>query len=415
MTIDKKKLDACVHCGLCLPACPTYDVTGDELESPRGRIVLIRALAENRLDDVEVAGRHIDLCLGCRACETACPSGVKYGLILEQGRDVLEKRRRRPFAARLMNTLFLRHGLGTAAGTTTMMRALWLARRTGLLGLGAKFGGRLAVLARIAPDPRWRPWSRTVSRMIPATGKQRGIVTLLPGCVMDQGFADVHAASAELLRRAGFHLHVPRGPVCCGALLAHTGDADGAREVLGRLETKLGAVATDAVIVNAAGCGSHLKEAQWQLAGKTFDLLEFLDLQGLGFVPAPIAPRFGRPSGERLRVAYQDACHLRHGQRITEAPRRLLAMIPDVDIVPLAEADRCCGSAGTYNVEEPAMADEQLVRKLAAIRAAAPHVVATANPGCHLQIASGLRATGLDIPVVHVATLLAAAMDAAAP
>jgi glycolate oxidase iron-sulfur subunit len=405
--IDKKKLDACVHCGLCLTACPTYDVTGNELDSPRGRIAIVRGLAEGKIADVAVATEHLDLCLGCRACEPACPSGVRYGAILEEGREELGKRVERSSGTRLANSLILRHGLGSRFGTKTLMRLLWLARCTGMLGFAAKRGGRMAVVARIAPHPTWRPWSAKVSRVLPATGARRGAVALVPGCVMDHAFGDVHEASARLLRRAGFDVHVPRGPLCCGALSAHVGDADGARASLDRLAKALAPHPVDAVIVNAAGCGSHLKEADWPLAATTFDLLEWLDRRGLQFDPSPIAAKFGKPSGARLVVAYQDACHLRHGQRVVDTPRRLLAKLPDVDLVPLADPERCCGSAGVYNVAQPEMADVMLRAKIEAITASKCDVLATANPGCHLQIASGLAAAGATARVEHVATLLA--------
>jgi glycolate oxidase iron-sulfur subunit len=408
--IDAKKLDACVHCGLCLPACPTYDATGNELDSPRGRIAIVRGLADGTIADVAVAAQHLDFCLGCRACEPACPSGVKYGRILEEGREELSRVRPRSKRADLAEKWLLRRGLGTTFGAATLMRLVWLARRTGVLGMLAKRSDAAGIAARIAPDPAWRPWSRTVPRLLPATGTRRGAVAVVPGCVMDQGFAGVHAASAALLRRAGFDVHVPRGPLCCGALTAHVGDAAGARASLGRLAAALAPFPVDAVIVNAAGCGSHLKEADWRLAGTTYDLTEWLDRRGLGFEPAPVTSRFGGAKGEPLRIAYQDACHLRHGQRIAGAPRRLLAKLRDAEIVPLGDADRCCGSAGVYNVTQPEMAAELLRAKVAAIRAARPHVLATANPGCHLQIEAGLRDAGLPVRVEHVATILAASM-----
>jgi glycolate oxidase iron-sulfur subunit len=408
--IDPKKLDACVHCGLCLSACPTYDATGNELDSPRGRIALVRGLAEGRIADVDVAVEHLDRCIGCRACEPACPSGVRYGAILEEGREVLATLHERPRAARFAQTWLVRRGLGTRFGASTLMRLLWIARRTGILAAAARREGPIGVVARIAPESRWRPWSHTVERLLPATGTRRGAVALVPGCVMDQGFAGVHAASAALLRRAGFDVHVPSGPLCCGALSAHLGDAAGARATLDRLAAALAPFPVDAVIVNAAGCGSHLKEADWRLARTTFDLLEWLDRRGLQFAPRPIAARMGDGRSDRLRVAYQDPCHLRHGQKIAQAPRKLLASLPDVDLVALGDADRCCGSAGVYNVTQPEMAGELLRLKIDAIRAARPHVLATANPGCHLQLASGLRAAGISVRVEHVATLLAASL-----
>src|SRR6185295_3901028 len=264
----------------------------------------------------------------------------RYGAILEEGREELTKRGVGGGASSLARRL-----AGPFSATWTM-RALWLARRTGLLRVFAGRGRREAVMARVAPDPTWRPWSARVSRVLPATGARRGAVAILPGCVMDFGFGDVHEASAKLLRRAGFDVHVPRGPLCCGALSAHVGDAATAKTSLARLAKALAGDPIDAVIVNAAGCGSHLKEADWPLAKTTFDLLEWLDKRGLEFELAPVAAKFGKSAGARLVVAYQDACHLRHGQRIADAPRRLLAKLPDVDLVPLADPDRCCGSAG---------------------------------------------------------------------
>jgi glycolate oxidase iron-sulfur subunit len=410
--IDRKLLDACVHCGLCLPACPTYDATGNELDSPRGRITLVRGLAEGTIADISVATQHLDFCVGCRACETACPSGVRYGAILEAGREHLAAKVERPRAARLAQEWLIRRGLGTTFGALTLMRLLWIARRTGLLSWARRRGGRMAEVARIAPDPRWRPWSRTVPSMLPATGPRRGAVALVPGCVMDQGFAKVHADCAAVLNRAGFDVHVPRGPLCCGALSSHLGDAAGAAQSLARLAKALSPFPVDAVVVNAAGCGSRLKEADWPLAKTTFDVLEWLDRRGLGFVPRPIAAKF-REGATRLTVAYQDPCHLRHAQAVAAAPRRLLASIPDVSLVPLADPDRCCGSAGVYNVTHPEMAVDLLHRKVLSIVDARPDVLATANPGCHLQIASGLASEKAAVRVEHVATLIAASMPRA--
>lgn len=410
---DRADLDACVHCGMCLPACPTYEQTGNEVHSPRGRIVIVRALAEGRLADVSVAAETLDACLGCRACETACPSGVRYGRILESGRERLAELAPPSRAARFARTWLVRRGLGSPRGAALLMRLLWLARRTGLLRLASRGKGVAAILARIAPDPRWRPWSRTVPKLLPAQGTRRGAVALVPGCVMDQGFADVQAASAALLRRAGFDVHVPRGPLCCGALAAHVGDAASADASLETLAAALAPFPVDAVIVNAAGCGSRMKEADWRLARTTFDLLEWLDRRGLAFTPGPVARKLGAADGERLRVAYQDACHLRHAQGVHAAPRRLLAQIPDVDLVPLEDADRCCGSAGVYNLLQPERADDLLHRKVGAVAAARVDLLVTANPGCHLQIASGLRAQGSPVSVLHAASLLAASIPRA--
>ncbi len=398
--IDRDALDACVHCGLCLPACPTYAVTGNEADSPRGRITLVRALSDARADGDDsddgvraVAERHLDLCLGCRACETACPSGVRYGSILESARVTLG------------GSSVLARLLARPWGARAVARGAWIARRLGVLRIARAGSGRLGVAARVAPRTTWRAWSRTVPPTLAATAPRRGSVVLLPGCVMDHGFGDVHAASTALLRAAGFDVHVPRGPLCCGALAAHAGDAQTSRDAVERLAAALPASGFDALVVDAAGCGAHLKEARWAHAARTFDVLEFLDRHGLAAPLGPIAQQFGRPAGERLRVAYADPCHLLHAQRIAEAPRRLCRALPDVNLVPLPGADRCCGSAGVYNLLHPAMAGELLRRKVADVRGVAPHVLATANPGCQLQLASAL-----EIPVVHVATLLAAGL-----
>lgn len=395
---------ACVHCGLCLPACPTYDATGSELDSPRGRIDLVKGLVEGALTERAVAAAHLDRCLGCRACETACPSGVRYGSILERGREMAGGQAAP--AARVLSAM------ASPGRTVSMMRLTWLARRTGGLAVARAVGGSLRAFARIAPDPSWTPWSRTVPETIAASAPRRGAVTLLPGCVMDQGFGAVHAAAVRLLGAAGFDVKVPRGPLCCGALHAHVGDRTTADDLSAKLAAAL--PDADALIVDAAGCGSHLKEcggAMERWRGRTFDVLEFLDAQGLRAPLPSAAPAFG-VTGRRLRVAYQDPCHLRHGQRVIDAPRRLLRAVPDADLVEIGEPDRCCGSAGVYNVSQPELAEIQLRRKVDLVRAAAPDVLATANPGCALQLAAGLRDAGLAVPVRHVVEVLAAGAGA---
>lgn len=391
-------LDACVHCGLCLPACPTYDLNGDELDAPRGRLVLMSALAAGTLEDPDVARRHLGACLGCRACETACPSGVAYGSLLQEARTHLARGR----PAGWLRHLLLDRGLASPAGALWLLRAAWLARRTGVLSLARRLPGRAGAAARVAPDASWTPFSRSVPGKLAAEGPRRGTVALLPGCVMDQGFSDVQRDTVRVLRAAGFDVLVPRGPACCGALQAHVGEERSARATLGRLATALdGLGAFDALVVNAAGCGSHMKETDWAHRARVFDATEWLDRHGLGFTPVE------RPA---RRVLYDDPCHLLHGQRIREAPRRLLAALPGVELVEAPGPHRCCGSAGVHNIEDPDTADELLHNKVHALLAVAPDVVATANPGCHLQIAAGLRAAGSRVPVRHVLSFVAEAI-----
>jgi glycolate oxidase iron-sulfur subunit len=401
---DRSRLtDACVHCGLCLPACPTYDLTGNELDSPRGRIDLIRGLASGDVSDTAVVARHLDRCLGCRACETACPSGVRYGAILEEGRAAV--RGSAPTATAADPLL---SALASPAATTRLMRTTWLARRLGLVQIARRLPpgpgplGTAARLARLAPDASFTPWSRTVPRLLAATGERRGALALLPGCVMDHGFRSVHDAATRLLRAAGFDVHVPAGPLCCGALHAHVGDRATASTLADRLAAAV-PPECDALLVDAAGCGSHLKETPGPWRTRTFDVIEWLDRHGA--LPSAASPPPAR-SRPRIRVAYQDPCHLRHGQGIHAAPRRLLAATPGIELIELGEPDRCCGSAGVYNVTQPEIAESLLARKIELIRAARPDVLVSANPGCMLQLVSGLRDAGMNIPVRHVLEVL---------
>ncbi|MCE9635992.1 MAG: (Fe-S)-binding protein [Planctomycetes bacterium] len=410
-TDRRSALDACVHCGLCLPACPTYGVSGSELDSPRGRIDLVRGLLDGSLSDPTVAAAHLDRCLGCRACETACPSGVRYGDILEAGRAHLLPSHP---PGRLTSAVLATFASPTA--TLWAMRGAAIARGVGLTRIASALPGAIGAAARVAPRSDWTPWSWTVGPFLPAVAPRRGAVALLPGCVMDQAFPRVHAASAALLQAAGFDVHVPRGPICCGALHAHIGDTEAAATCATRLGDAF-PPAVDALIVDAAGCGSHLKQAcgPWEACpGRVADVLEWLDRHGLRAEPRSIAAAFGVAPPAPVRVVYADPCHLVHGQGIRDAPRRLLSLIPGVELVPLRDADRCCGSAGVYNIAQPDLAAELLHRKVECLHEASPDVVATANPGCHLQIAAGLHSAHnatpqsvKPIPVRHVVELLA--------
>jgi glycolate oxidase iron-sulfur subunit len=398
---DPALLGACVHCGLCLNACPTYLELGTEADSPRGRIHLIRALEDGTLGlDAEVV-RHLDLCLGCRACESACPSGVRYGRIIEDARVHLQRQAPRGWPARLRQQLVL-----ATFPHRRRVRALLalgnLARRLRLWPLIAR---RLdgAELLPSAPGG-----AMPSGPFFPAHGRERMRVGLLTGCVAGEVFGHVNAAAVRALTRSGVAVVVPPAQGCCGALHLHSGERDAARGLARRVVDAFPSQ-LEAIVVTAAGCGSTLREygelladdaaygerAQ-RFAGRVRDVTEVLD--AVGAAPADVGPR--------RRVTYHDACHLAHAQGVREAPRRLLARVPNLELVELPEADVCCGSAGSYNLTEPAMARRLRERKVDHILATGAEIVAVANPGCALQIAAGLKARGSSVRVVHPVELL---------
>lgn len=404
----KELLSRCVHCGFCLPTCPTYGVLGVEMDSPRGRIRLMQNVWEGRIaaasDDLE---RHISACLDCRACETACPSGVEYGKLVEATRSQIERVRRRSPMARIVRALAFRALIPQPAILALFARSSVISRRLGVARVLRLFGmRRMADLLALVPE---RASSQALPAVFPAIGARRGRVALFEGCVMRAAFADTNAATARVLARNGIEVVVPREQTCCGALHAHAGDRTDARELAKRNIASLESLDVDAFIVNAAGCGAHLKEYGWLLkddpqwharaerfASRVRDATEHLAAVGL----------VARPGALRARAAYDDPCHLLHGQKIKDQPRALLDAIPGLELVPLVEADWCCGSAGTYNVTQPDLSRQLLERKVGHILRSGANMIVTANPGCHMQIAAGLRAAGSDIDVLHVMDVL---------
>lgn len=411
-TLDERT-KKCIRCGFCLDACPTFRLTGQETRSPRGRIYLVRSWRESVIpfnDDVVEA---LDSCLGCRACETACPSGVEYGAILEMARAHIEDRRLRPPAQSLARAQFL--AMLTSPGR--LAASLHAAGLMGRLTRG-RMPGFAARLLTGAPDasvalPRVEGRIRvhTLPERSPAVGAERYVVGILAGCVMRVLFGETNAATARVLQANGCTVLAPRSAGCCGALHLHCGFASDARERMRRLidafEPLLDSM--DALIVNSAGCGSTLKEygelladdpayaaRARRLAAKVRDVSEWLDSIGL-------TPPTGRIEAT---VAYHDACHLAHGQRVRTQPRSLLAAIPGVQLVELEESDTCCGSAGIYNITQPEMAGRLLDRKIAHVRASGARIIATGNPGCLAWIQQGARQAGLDLRICHPVELL---------
>jgi glycolate oxidase iron-sulfur subunit len=399
--VHARSLD-CIHCGLCLPDCPTYRETGSELSSPRGRVYLMRGAAEGRIPLAGTLAEEAYLCLGCRACETACPSGVQFESMLELTRTEVEAARLRGGWARRLERWGLR-GLLPHRGRMRLAVDLLAAAqhlrldRLPLLPRGLR--EPLALLPAIPPRRDRRPPPESVA----AQGERRGRVGFFVGCVMPELFAEVNAATLRVLARNGFEVVVPRGQGCCGALHAHAGDADYAAALARRNLAAFAEAGVDAIVVNSAGCSAAMREAdRWlpgegeAFAGSVRDVAEFLAAEGLH-------PPRGRLD---VRVCYDDPCHLLHGQRIEAAPRRLLAQIPGLSLEAHDDPGSCCGAAGIYNLTHRAMSQAVLDRKLRALAAADPDLIATGNPGCLIQIRAGAARMGLRARVVHPIQLL---------
>jgi glycolate oxidase iron-sulfur subunit len=382
-------LATCVHCGLCLDACPTFRVTGLETESPRGRIYLLTQWKRGTLPFEEEQVRHIDLCLGCRTCEAVCPSGVPYGRIIEAGRAEVE-RLRRPSAKRIVSRVALRQLLAHprrlhAFGLAT--RAAQAVKVTSLLRSGRQ-------LPRLSSQFKSPP-----GNLAPAIGERRHRVAFLVGCVMPILYPQSHHAAVKLLQLAGCEVWFPPGERCCGALFAHNGDLESAERLRDENTRTYLAGDFDALVVDSAGCGAHLKDFYPELKGRVKDITEWLAEVGL---PAP-------KKDVKLRVAYQDACHLAHAQRIRKQPRDLIRSVPGVELVEMRHPEICCGAAGLYSTLEPAMSNRILHEKLDDLATTRADVVVSANPGCHMQLEAGLRARGEKMRVMHVTELLASA------
>jgi glycolate oxidase iron-sulfur subunit len=406
--LDDEKARACIHCGLCLGACPTYLETGNENDSPRGRIYLMRAFQEAQLGIETGAVRHIDLCLGCRACETACPSGVAYGALLEETRDHIEKNFRRGWL-----DLWLRKGMieQLFPFPRRMKLALGFASLARWLRLPALLPARAREMLSLLPE---QCQSMAIPEFTPAqNGEQRGRAGLVTGCVMSVMFGQTHAATLKLLARAGWNVVAPPNQACCGALYAHSGNLAKARQTARLNIGTFEAAGVDIIVINAAGCGSTLKEygqllegdSAWaeracRFSAKVLDLSEVLSPEMFDHAPPC-----------REKVTFHDACHLAHAQRISTPPRELVKRVARDLFVELFEADLCCGSAGSYNLTEPEMAGRLQQRKVDNVQRAGADIVVTTNPGCILQIQAGLKKRGMDkVKVLHLAEFLAGAL-----
>lgn len=401
--------ELCVHCGFCLQACPTYLALDDENDSPRGRIVLMKAIVSGAIavTDADVH-RHLDQCLGCRACESACPSGVPYGHLLETTRERLTSAHPLPFVARMVLLVFAHPVM-----MRTAMLGARLVRATGLPSLLARLPGRAgAAMAMLASTRRPAPPAGARRR----GDGSRGTVATLDGCVMEGLFADTNRATERVLAVNDYEVVRAPGQQCCGALHVHAGDAEAARTLARANIAAFERTGAALIAVNSAGCGAMLKEyghllrddPAWRdraraIAERVRDVSELLAAAG----PRAAGPLAGAP-----RLTYDAPCHLLHGQRIAEAPLRALRAIEGVELVPLADADQCCGSAGLYSLVEPALSQRVLSPKLAHIAATGATVVATGNPGCLMHIGAGLMRSGATAVARHPVELLDAAYAA---
>jgi len=410
----------CVHCGFCLPACPTYALWGKEADSPRGRIYLMRLGLEGRAPLDEAFTRHIDTCLGCMACVTACPSGVQYDQLIAATRPQIERHASRPLGDRLFRRLIF--SLFPYPGRLKVMALkLWVYQRTGLQrlirasGLLGLLPKRLQALEAVTPPVTLASIFSSLPERIPAHGERRRTVALLLGCVQRTFFPEVNAATARVLAAEGCDVIIPQPQGCCGALMVHSGLEDDAMEMAKRFIDTFDGLDVDTIVINAAGCGSTLKEyghllrdepayaaKATALAMKCRDISEVLaDL-------SPRAPRHPIP----LTVAYHDACHLQHAQGVSAQPRRVLASIPELDVRDIPQGELCCGSAGIYNLVEPEAAQDLGARKVGHVLSTGAEAVVSSNPGCLLQLQSSLAKTepGRSMPMFHLVELVDASI-----
>ena len=429
-------IDTCVHCGFCLPTCPTYLLWGEEMDSPRGRVYLMKAGVEGRAEMASSFVQHFDRCLGCVACVTACPSGVQYGPLIEKTRAQIERRYERPFPDRLFRSalmalvpypqrmriallpLALLGGLARAIGrallTPRKEESEAAAPRRPQPSGDASFMSRVGAVLALSPPVSLLSMFRGIPERTPAVGAERLKVAVLTGCVQRLSFADVNKATVNVLAAEGCSVAAPGAQGCCGALPLHAGHIDQARRLARHNIEVFEGAGVDRIVVNAAGCGSAMKEykdllaadAEWAPRAHAFsarvrDVSELL-------------VELGEPRAQRqpinARVVYHDACHLAHGQGVRTQPRALLQAIPGVELVTPAESEICCGSAGIYNLVQPEPAAQLGARKARNIAALEPDMIATANPGCTLQISAAARILGYKWPVFHPIQLLDASI-----
>ncbi len=417
----KNKLAQCIHCGLCLQACPTYAVFGTEMDAPRGRIALMRAASDGRLTPEQFNDAfttHINLCLACRACETACPSGVQYGALLDGAHKTIVANHAPGAVENFVRWLGLREMMPHVERMKFVARLMWLYEKSGVQKLVRAINflpKPLKAMEAILPpiEPRYRDYRAPA----PAIGEKRGTVAFFIGCIQEAFLSSVNEATIRVLQRNGYEVHFPAGQTCCGAAQLHVGEYDLVRQLAKQNIDAFLAREYDAILSNAGGCGATLRteyahlfhdDSAYAAKAKKFsaqvqDVNEF------------IAAHYTNPpkGNVPVRVTYSDSCHLRHVQKVVKQPRDLIKSIPGVQLVELKLPDRCCGSAGVYNIVNASVADDVLAAKMADIATTGAQMIVASNIGCHMQLIAGARQAQLNVPVVHVMQLLDMAYQAA--
>ena len=415
---EKKYLNDCVHCGFCLPACPTYVLWGEEMDSPRGRIYMMRKTVDGEAPVDAQFRTHMDNCLGCMACMTACPSGVQYNKLIEPTRAQIEQTLPRGFSERLFRGLIFAT-FPHPGRLRILALPLLVYQRSGLRWLVRKIGltkhlpKRLAAMEALLPEVPSGVFNRQPVIVSPA-GTPRRRIGMLSGCVQRVFFPQVNEATARVLAAEGCEVAIPRGQQCCGALMLHSGLEDDAVALAKKMIATFEQANVDTVVINSAGCGSTMKEyghllhddPAWAARAAAFSA----KCRDISEILSELEPRAKR-NPLKLRVAYHDACHLQHAQGIREQPRRLLAGIPQLEVAEIPEASLCCGSAGVFNLLQPDTAAQLGARKVDNLLSTGAEAVASANPGCLLQLMNGLRTRGLKtMPAFHMVELLDASM-----
>mgnify|MGYP001358582328 CR=1 FL=1 len=399
---EKRFLQECIHCGLCLPTCPTYISNGKEMDSPRGRLYLINSVLNGKASIDNIFEKHIKSCLVCRACETACPSGVEFGHLMETTRAALNNAKNPSIVQRLLLKIVIpSHSFLTIIFfLTRFIQRIHLDKLLHVPPFKFLTSSKLKELQQSLPSIPKNRFGNSKSQYYQATDKCKGTVALFTGCIMDHLFPHVHSATVRILNWNGYNVIIPSNQTCCGALHTHTGDNSSANKLAKKNNEILLNNEFDYIAINSAGCGSHLKSYikynNSGLASKIMDISELLTLATLKSPKScPIGP-----------VAYDEPCHLLHGQGISSEPKSILNSIPDINLINLKNADHCCGSAGSYSLSETEMSIKLLEKKMETIKNSGASVVVTANPGCQIQLNWGVKRAKLKIEVLHLVELL---------